>query len=292
MKIRIGSRESRLAVIQSEMLMDAIRQYDDSIELELVTMKTKGDRILDRNLDKIGGKGLFVKELEIALAEERADLVVHCVKDMTMDIPGELPILATSRREDPRDALILPEGVKHLDLTKPIGCSSNRRIVQLKKMYPTARFVPMRGNVQTRLAKLDSGEYAATLLAVAGLKRAGLEHRISRIFEPEEMLPAAGQGTLAVQGRAGQDISFLKDFMDRDAWRASLCERSFVRTLDGGCTSPIAAYAQTDGDWIFLTGLNLDRNGEPFTSSMEMKVPSDAGCIGLGRKLAMQMKGR
>lgn len=292
MKIRVGSRESALAVIQSEMLMDEIRRYDDSIELELITMKTKGDKILDRNLDKIGGKGLFIKELEIALAAEEVDLVVHCVKDMTMDVSEELPVLACSVREDPRDALILPEGVTELDLSKPIGCSSNRRIIQLKQLYPEATFEPMRGNVQTRLAKVDSGHFAATLLAVAGLKRAGLEHRISRIFEPDEMIPSAGQGVLAVQGRAGQDTSFLKGFDDRDAWRSSLCERSFVRTLDGGCTSPIAAYASIDGDKITLTGMDIDKDGNPVVLSCEAVAVTDEECVALGHSLALQMKGK
>ena len=292
MKIKVGSRESALAVIQSEMLMDAIREADDSIELELVTMKTKGDKILDRNLDKIGGKGLFIKELEIALAAEEVDLVVHCVKDMTMDVSEELPVLACSVREDPRDALILPEGVTELDLSKPIGCSSNRRIIQLKQLYPEATFEPMRGNVQTRLAKVDSGHFAATLLAVAGLKRAGLEHRISRIFEPDEMIPSAGQGVLAVQGRAGQDTSFLKGFDDRDAWRSSLCERSFVRTLNGGCTSPIAAYASIDGDKIKLTGMDIDKDGNPVVLSCEAVAVTDEECVALGHSLALQMKGK
>ena len=292
MKIRVGSRESALAVIQSEMLMDAIREADDSIELELVTMKTKGDKILDRNLDKIGGKGLFIKELEIALAAEEVDLVVHCVKDMTMDVSEELPVLACSVREDPRDALILPEGVTELDLSKPIGCSSNRRIIQLKQLYPEATFEPMRGNVQTRLAKVDSGHFAATLLAVAGLKRAGLEHRISRIFEPDEMIPSAGQGVLAVQGRAGLDTSFLKGFDDRDAWRSSLCERSFVRTLNGGCTSPIAAYASIDGDKIKLTGMDIDKDGNPVVLSCEAVAVTDEECVALGHSLALQMKGK
>ena len=292
MKIKVGSRESALPVIQSEMLMDAIREADDSIELELVTMKTKGDKILDRNLDKIGGKGLFIKELEIALAAEEVDLVVHCVKDMTMDVSEELPVLACSVREDPRDALILPEGVTELDLSKPIGCSSNRRIIQLKQLYPEATFEPMRGNVQTRLAKVDSGHFAATLLAVAGLKRAGLEHRISRIFEPDEMIPSAGQGVLAVQGRAGQDTSFLKGFDDRDAWRSSLCERSFVRTLNGGCTSPIAAYASIDGDKIKLTGMDIDKDGNPVVLSCEAVAVTDEECVALGHSLALQMKGK
>ncbi len=292
MKIRVGSRESALAVIQSEMLMDSIREIDDSIELELVTMKTKGDKILDRNLDKIGGKGLFIKELEVALAAEEVDLVVHCVKDMTMDVSEALPVLACSEREDPRDALILPEGVTELDLSKPIGCSSNRRIIQFKQLYPEATFEPMRGNVQTRLAKVDSGHFAATLLAVAGLKRAGLEHRISRVFETDEMIPSAGQGVLAVQGRAGQDTSFLKGFDDRDAWRSSLCERSFVRTLNGGCTSPIAAYASIDGDKIKLTGMDIDKNGNPVVLSCEAVAVTDEECVALGHRLALQMKGK
>ncbi len=292
MKIRVGSRESVLAVIQSEMLMDAIHKYDASIELELVTMKTKGDKILDRNLDKIGGKGLFIKELELALEDGRVDLVVHCVKDMTTDVLDEIPILACSEREDPRDALILPEGVTELDLSKPIGCSSNRRILQFQKLYPEATFEPMRGNVQTRLKKLDSGHFAATMLAVAGLKRAGLEHRISRIFEPDEMIPAVGQGVLAVQGRRDQDISFLADFDNRDAWRTSLCERSFIRTLDGGCTSPMAAYAVISGDRIKLTGLDIDKDGKPFVMHMEDVAVTNEECIALGHKLALQMKGK
>jgi len=293
MKVRVGSRESSLAVIQSEIVMDAIREFDSSIETELVTMKTKGDRILDRNLDKVGGKGLFIKELEIALMEDRVDLTVHSLKDMTMDVSEELPLLAVSHRADPRDALILPEGVTELDFSKPVGCSSNRRMIQFAQKYPEATFKPIRGNVQTRLRKLDSGEYCATMLAVSGLQRAGLAHRISRIFEPEEMLPAAGQGVLAVQGRAGYDISFLADFADRDAWRTSMCERSFVRELDGGCSSPIAAYAEIlgeDGEIMRLTGLNIDAKGNPFIRSMEAKAISDEECEALGIALAREMK--
>ena len=287
MKIKIGSRESALAVIQSEMVIDAIKEYDPSIQVELVTMKTKGDRILDRNLDKIGGKGLFIKELEIALINEEVDLTVHSLKDMPMEVQDELPILAMSSREDPRDALILPEGADDIDFTKPIGCSSNRRILQLKQMFPQARFEPIRGNVQTRLRKLDSGDFGATVLAVAGLKRAGLESRISRIFEPEEMLPAACQGVLAVQGRKGYDVSFLKDFIDEKATAQALCERSFVRALDGGCTSPVAAFAEIIGDRIRLTGLNIDGEGRPFRKQAEGPV-SEAETI--GAELAEEMR--
>ncbi len=290
MRIRVGSRESSLAVIQSNLMMDAIRSFDDSIELELVTMRTKGDRILDQNLDRIGGKGLFVKELEAALGAGSIDLAVHSLKDMTMDVPEDLPILAVSRREDPRDALILPAGITELDLSKPVACSSKRRMIQFLEMYPEARFVPMRGNIQTRLAKLDTGEYAATMLAVAGLKRAGLEQRISRIFDPSEMLPAAGQGILAVQGRVGQDISFLAGFTDHDAWRACLCERAFVRELDGGCTSPVAAFAQVQGEEICLTGLNVDADGKAYTRSMTLVASSDEACEELGKELAARMK--
>lgn len=287
MKIRIGSRESALAVIQSEMVIDAIRKWDPEIDVELITMKTKGDRILDRNLDKVGGKGLFIKELELALLRGEVDLTVHSLKDMPMEIDPELPILTMSAREDPRDALILPEGAEEVDPGKPIGCSSNRRILQLRKMFPGAEFMPIRGNVQTRLRKLDSGEYAATVLAVAGLKRAGLEHRISRIFEPDEMLPAACQGILAVQGRRGFDVGFLKDFEDDKATIEANCERSFVGALNGGCTSPVAAYAVMNEGMIHLTGLNIDEACEPFTD--EIEGPAEKA-VALGAQLAERMR--
>ena len=188
-EIRIGSRESKLAVIQSEIVQRHLQEKYPEGEITLITMKTTGDKILDRTLDKIGGKGLFVKELDLALMEKRTDLSVHSLKDMPMEVPEELPILAFSRREDPRDVLVLPKGKTEIDFLKPIGCSSMRRILQFQKLYPQAVFKPIRGNVQTRLRKLDDGEYSATLLAAAGLKRLGLENRISRYFEPEEMIP-------------------------------------------------------------------------------------------------------
>ena len=197
-KIIIGSRESKLAVVQSEMVKKAIEDSHEDIEVEIYTMKTTGDKILDRTLDKIGGKGLFVKELDKALLDRKTDISVHSLKDMPMEVPKELPLLAFSKREDPRDVLVLPQGVHTLDKTKPIGCSSLRRILQLKELYPDMECKSVRGNVQTRLKKLDSGEYSALILAAAGLKRLGLEARISRYFQPEEMIPAAGQGILAV----------------------------------------------------------------------------------------------
>lgn len=253
--IRIGSRESRLAVIQSEMVMEYLKNECPDREISLLTMKTTGDKILDRTLDKIGGKGLFVKELDKALLERKSDLSVHSLKDVPMEVPEELPLLAFSKREDPRDVLVLPRGSREIDFTKPIGCSSLRRILQLKELYPQAEFKSVRGNVQTRLNKLDGGEYSALILAAAGLKRLGLEERISRYFEPKEMIPAAGQGILAVQGRQGEDYSYLKHFADRDGTKAALAERAFVRYLDGGCSSPVAAHAIIHGDSIHLMGL-------------------------------------
>ena len=258
--IRIGSRESRLAVVQSEMVISYIEENCEDLAVELLTMKTTGDRILDRTLDKVGGKGLFVKELDAALLARRSDLSVHSLKDMPMQIPEELPVLGYSVREDARDVLVLPEGVTHLDFSKPIGCSSSRRIQQLQKIYPQAVFAPIRGNVQTRLQKLDSGEFSATVLAAAGLKRLGLEHRISRYFSIEEMIPAAGQGVLAVQGRLGEDYHFLEGFFDETSRITSVCERAFVRELDGGCSSPVAAYASVIQDQVKLTGLYYDED--------------------------------
>lgn len=287
MKVRIGSRESKLAVIQSEMVIDAIKNYDSSIETELVTMKTTGDMILDRTLDKIGGKGLFVKELDKALLADKVDLTVHSMKDMPMEVSDKLPLLAFSKREDPRDVLILPEGKGEMDFSKPIGCSSLRRQLQLKKLFPEAEIKPIRGNVQTRLRKLDSGEFCAIVLAYAGIKRLGLEERVSRIFETDEILPAACQGILGVQGRAGYNVDFLKDFSDKDTETVALAERSYVRTLDGGCSSPVAAYATLDGDEITITGFYVDDDGN--TSIDKIRGHRDEG-EKLGADLAVRMK--
>ena len=287
MKIRIGSRDSRLAVIQSEMVIDSIRAYDPTAEVELVTMKTTGDLILDRPLSQIGGKGLFVKELDKALLEGRVDFTVHSSKDLPMDIPPELPLVAFSHRADPRDALVLPQGVDTLDPTRPIGCASLRRTLQLKKLFPHHQVAPVRGNVQTRLAKLDRGEYSALVLACAGLDRLGLESRISRRFPVEEMLPAAGQGILAVQSRADVDTSCLSLFHDPVAAVCLTAERAFVGTLEGGCSSPVAAHATVDGDTVTLTGFYVDREGESY---IESSCAACADAQEMGAELARRMR--
>lgn len=254
-KIRVGSRDSKLAVVQSELVMEIIQREHPELELELITMKTTGDLILDRSLDKIGGKGLFVKELDQALRDRRIDFAVHSLKDMPMETPEDLPLLAFSKREDPRDALVLPNRVEAEASPKPIGSSSARRNLQLQKLYPQWTVSGVRGNVLTRLSKLDRGDYSALILASAGLRRLDLENRISRVFEPWEMIPAAGQGIMVVQGRAGEDYGYLSGVNDRNAEFAALAERAFVRALDGGCSSPIAAYAEVEGENIRLTGL-------------------------------------
>lgn len=254
-KLVIGSRDSKLAVVQSNMVIDYLKNHYPDMDVSLITMKTTGDRILDRRLDQIGGKGLFVKELELALRDGRSDFSVHSLKDMPMEMPEDLPLVCYSFREDPRDVLVLPEGVDELDFSKPIGTSSLRRIIQLEKLYPEAKFESVRGNLQTRLRKLDEGQYSGIILAAAGLKRLGLENRISRYFSVDEVIPAAGQGILAVQGRVGEDSSFFDDYTNEEATAIALAERAFVRKLNGGCSSPIAANAVISDGEITLTGL-------------------------------------
>lgn len=243
-KIKIGTRKSRLACIQAEMLAHFIENHCEGYRAELVKVVTAGDRILSKRLDEIGGKGLFVKELDIALRNGQTDLSVHSLKDVPMEVAPEIPIIGYSGREDARDVLVLPEGTEEYDQRAPVGCSSNRRSLQLKEIYPEAEIRTIRGNVLTRLEKLDRGEYGALVLAAAGLKRLGLEHRISRYFTVEEMIPAAGQGILAVQGRAGENFGFLQGFFDKEAGECALSERAFVTYLNGGCSLPIGAYAE------------------------------------------------
>jgi hydroxymethylbilane synthase len=217
-------------------------------------MKTTGDKILDKTLDQIGGKGLFVKELDEALRAGEVDITVHSLKDLPAEIPEDLPVIGFSVREDPRDVLVLPEGISdisEMDFSKPIGTSSRRRTLQAQELFPQAGFESVRGNVLTRLRKLDEGQYSAIILAAAGLRRLGLENRISRVFSTEEMIPSAGQGILALQGRKGVDYSCLDGFVSARSAIAAAAERGFVSALGGGCTSPIAAHAEFDSPCAF-----------------------------------------
>lgn len=289
-RLRIGSRESALAVAQAKLIIRQIHRTHPEIEIELVTMKTTGDRILDRPLDQVGGKGLFVKELDQALEERRIDLSVHSLKDMPMELPPQLPIVAYSHRADPRDVLIMPYGEHMLDLSKPIGCSSARRRILLQRIYPNAQVKSVRGNVLTRLAKLDCGEYGALVLAHAGISRLGLQERISRVFEISEMIPAAGQGILAVQGRRGEDFSFLHTVNDPAAQAAAVAERAFVAQMGGGCSAPIAAYAQITEGILLLTGMyHNEKTGD--TAIDAISGPVDAPQA-LGEQLAMRLGGK
>lgn len=290
-KIVIGSRESHLAVLQTKIVMDLIKKHNNDIELELVTMKTTGDKILDRTLDKVGGKGLFVKELDRALIEEEVDLTIHSLKDMPMETPKDLPLVGFSKREDPRDVLILSQGSKELDKTKPIGTSSFRRSILLKDLYKDIEVDWIRGNLQTRLSKLDSGNFSAIVLAAAGIKRLGLEERISRYFSTDEMIPAAGQGVLAIQGRLGEDYSFLENVNSKESEITSICERSFVRTLDGGCSSPVAAYAVINGNEIKLKGLYYNEHEKTYTIGEAFGDIKNAESLGENLALKLRREG-
>lgn len=255
--IRIGSRESALAVAQARWVIGRLQIAQPQWCFELVTMKTTGDVVLDRKLDEIGGKGLFTLELETALREGSIDMAVHSLKDMPPDTNGDLPIVAYSVREDPRDALVLPQNAGSELLC--IGSSSARRRVQLKSLFPRAQCESVRGNVNTRLRKLDEGSYDALVLAAAGLNRLGLSSRITRFFEVEEMIPSAGQGILAVQGLLNGDYGYLLEAVDnahsRDAYAA---ERAFADALNAGCTAPVGAHAVIASNELKLYGLYAD----------------------------------
>ena len=263
--IRIGSRESLLAVRQAEIIRDQIMDSDPEVSVEIITMKTTGDRILDKSLAKIGGKGLFVKELDRALMDGRIDIAVHSLKDMPMEVIPEFPILAYGRREDPRDVILYRLGLEALPEQAVIGTSSRRRMLQMQRLYPDCTFRGIRGNVQTRMKKLETEGYDGTILAAAGLKRLGMEQVISRYLSVDEMIPAAGQGILAVQGRKGENYGWIDRIDDRESRAAALAERQFIRVTGGDCTSPCAAHAQVSGNELRLTGLYYSEDAEEYT---------------------------
>lgn len=260
-KVRVGSRDSGLAVAQARLVMDAIKSGHPEIELELVTLKTTGDKILDRSLDRIGGKGLFVKELDEALRNGEVDICVHSYKDMPTPDNPLLPVVAVMAREDPRDVLLLPAGATEIDMTAPVGTSSPRRRLQLARLFPDWECATVRGNVHTRLAKLDDGQFGGLVLAAAGIRRLGLWDRVFRAFSVAEMIPAPCQGVLAIQGRAGGEYAYLNGISDSQTFLASRAERGFVEALDGGCSAPTAAHAELRDGKLHITGWYADADG-------------------------------
>ena len=251
----IATRESRLALWQAEHVQGLLKQRL-GLAVGLLGMTTRGDQILDRALSKVGGKGLFVKELETALEEGRAHLAVHSLKDVPMDLPAGFDLAAVLEREDPRDAFVsvryaslneLPHGAK-------VGTSSLRRVVQLGALRPDLDVQPLRGNLDTRLRKLDEGGYDAIVLAAAGLMRLGLEERIACRFEPEAMLPCAGQGALGIEVRSDAHAlrERLAQLTHRPTWLAVQAERAVSRALGGSCSMPLAAHARWQGERLVL----------------------------------------
>lgn len=258
--IKVGSRASKLAVAQARLVIDAVKASHPELDIELITMKTRGDvdmRPFADATDKFGIKGLFTQELEEALFAGTLDFVVHSLKDLPLIKNDKLPIVALSARHDARDAFVLPlSGEPYAG--KPIGCSSARRRLQLNSIYPLRESSPIRGNVLTRLKKLDDGEYSALVLAAAGLYRLGLGCRISLTFSLDEMIPAAGQGILACQGRYDKDYGYLEAIKSRNSEICAAAERSFAAALGGSCSAPVACYAELKNGMVVLRGFYAD----------------------------------
>ena len=257
--IRIATRKSQLALWQAEFVASQLRQNNPGLEVELVTMSTEGDRVLDSPLAKIGGKGLFVKELEHSMLRGEADIAVHSMKDVPVELPEGLHINTVLKREDPRDAFVsnsfgsleeLPKGAR-------VGTSSLRRRCQLAELRPDLEILDLRGNVNTRLAKLDDGQYDAIILASAGLIRLEMSERIKEALAPQVMLPAIAQGAIGIECRQGDnDIEpLLKPLNDADTFTRVLAERAMNERLQGGCQVPIAGFAELDKGVIVVRGL-------------------------------------
>ncbi len=246
----IATRESRLALWQAEHVKALLQEQGHTVGL--LGMTTRGDQILDRSLSKVGGKGLFVKELETAIEDGRADIAVHSLKDVPMELPEGFALACVLAREDPRDALVCPRYASLAELPQGavVGTSSLRRVVLLRALRPDLRIEPLRGNLDTRLRKLDEGQYDAIVLAAAGLKRLGLESRIRLAFDPDTMLPAAGQGALGIEVRADRAdlIAALAPLAHRADWLATAAERAVSRAMGGSCSMPLAAHARWQAD--------------------------------------------
>ncbi len=290
MKIKIGTRKSKLALWQANYIKEKLQEKGHTVELVLIT--TSGDKILDVPLAKIGGKGLFVKEIEEALLRREIDMAVHSLKDVPMVLPEGLTLGAITERENPFDVLIskdnltlenLPEGAK-------VGTSSLRRTVQIKRKRPDLKVESLRGNVDTRIRKLQDGLYDAIVLAYAGVKRMGFESMITQVLE--DFIPAVGQGSLAIEVREGdRDILDIVSFLDHEESRVSaLCERAFLRKLEGGCQVPIGCFAKVYDETVTLKAFISDLEGKIFMEGEKSGKKDEAQKV--GEELALELLSR
>lgn len=291
-KLVIATRRSRLAMWQAEHIKEKLEALHKGLQVELLPLSTRGDELLDRRLDDAGGKGLFVKELETALAEARADLAVHSMKDVPAELPPGFSIAAIPAREDPRDVLVSKRfaSLAEMPAGGTIGTSSLRRSAQIVERYPALDIRLLRGNVDTRLAKLDRGDYDAIVLAVAGLKRLGLEARATARLSADEMLPAPGQGALGMECLAAREevVALLAPLADGSTTACVLAERAVSRALGGNCSLPLAAFAQANMDNMRLRALVASADGRRV---VRCELEGDiADPLALGERAAQELR--
>ena len=284
MKLTIATRRSRLAVWQAEHIKQRLQARHAKLDVVLLPLSTRGDELLDSRLDDVGGKGLFVKELENAMADGRADIAVHSMKDVPAELPPGFALAAISEREDPRDAFLSPRYASFAALPPggTVGTSSLRREAQIAARYPGLKVTLLRGNVETRLAKLARGEYDAIVLAVAGLARLGLEQHIRLKLPSDELLPAPGQGALGIECLAARNevLELLKPLADFATAACVRAERAVSRALGGSCTIPLAAYAEEKGGWLRLRALVASPDGKRIARSERSGPAADPEALG------------
>jgi hydroxymethylbilane synthase len=294
MNIRIATRKSALALWQAEHVAALLRALPQVDTVELVPLSTRGDEILDRSLQKIGGKGLFIKELEVAMQQGEADIAVHSMKDVPAEMPDGFCLAAMLERANHADALVSPARRQLADLPEGalIGSSSLRRQAQLKMMRPDLRIEPLRGNVNTRLAKLDDGNYDAIILAAAGLERLGLGERISQLFSPDQMLPAAAQGVVGIEclESAAELRKVLEQLNHPGSVRTTLAERAIARVLEASCQSPVATFAVVEDGKMTVTALVAMPDGSRSIRDSVSGAADDAEA--LGEQLAQRLLGQ
>nr|WP_315235117.1 hydroxymethylbilane synthase [uncultured Albidiferax sp.] len=294
LKIVIATRESRLALWQAEHVQALLERLGHQVSL--LGMTTRGDQILDRSLSKVGGKGLFVKELEIALEEGRADIAVHSLKDVPMDLPEGFALACVLEREDPSDAFVSNRYATLADVPQGgvVGTSSLRRTVLLRALRPDLQIAPLRGNLDTRLRKLDEGQFDAIVLASAGLLRLGLPERIRSRFASSSMLPAAGQGALGIEIRADRAdlVAALAPLAHTATWQAVAAERAVSRSMGGSCSMPLAAYATWQGDQLHIDAAwgDAEQPAPLVTASAQAAITDLASATALGERVAAQLR--